>query len=97
MRMFVRRTRAALQRVARTAALAVRVLSLEMSLTPSYSSAVSRLRRPFLSDGYFFITVRLLRRRGARVALTCFVGQRLFVFAPFGVARGRPCGDILDK
>jgi REP element-mobilizing transposase RayT len=39
----------------------------------SYSSAVSRLRRPFLSDRYFFITVRLLRRRanlsGAEFAL----------------------------
>ena len=29
----------------------------------AYSSAVSRLRRPFLSDRYFFITVRLLRTR----------------------------------
>jgi len=29
----------------------------------SYSSAVSCLGRPFLSDRYFFITVRLLRRR----------------------------------
>ncbi len=28
-----------------------------------YCIAVSRLRRPFLSDRYFFITVRLLRRR----------------------------------
>lgn len=26
-----------------------------------YSSAVSRLRRPFLADRYFFITVRLLK------------------------------------
>ena len=30
----------------------------------SYSSAVSRLRRAFLSNRYFFLTVRLLRRRG---------------------------------
>ncbi len=29
----------------------------------SYSSAVSRLLRPFLSDRYFLITVPLLRRR----------------------------------
>ena len=29
----------------------------------SYCIAVSKLRRPFLSDRYFFITVRLLRRR----------------------------------
>ena len=29
-----------------------------------YSSAMSRLRRPFLSDRYFFITVRLLTGRG---------------------------------
>jgi len=28
-----------------------------------YSTAVSKLRRPFLSDGYFFISVRLLGRR----------------------------------
>ena len=28
-----------------------------------YSSAVSNLRRPFLSDRYFFVVVRLLRRR----------------------------------
>jgi len=29
-----------------------------------YSSAMSRLRRPFLSDRYFFVTVRLLKGRG---------------------------------
>jgi putative transposase len=28
-----------------------------------YSIAVSKLRRPFLSDRYFFVAVRLLRRR----------------------------------
>lgn len=28
-----------------------------------YCIAVSKLRRPFLSDRYFFITFRLLRRR----------------------------------
>jgi REP-associated tyrosine transposase len=28
-----------------------------------YSSAMSRLRRPFLSDRYFFVTVRLLKGR----------------------------------
>jgi hypothetical protein len=27
-----------------------------------YSSAVSRLRRPFLSDRFFFVTMRLLKR-----------------------------------
>ena len=32
-------------------------------LTVSYCIAVSKLRRPFLSDRYFFVTVRLLRRR----------------------------------
>jgi len=31
--------------------------------TVPYSIAVSKLRRPFLSDRYFFIVVRLLRRR----------------------------------
>ena len=30
--------------------------------TVGYSTAVSKLRRPFLSDRYFFITVRLLQR-----------------------------------
>ena len=33
-------------------------------LTGAYSSAVSKLRRPFLSNRYFFITTRRLRRRG---------------------------------
>ena len=32
--------------------------------TVLYSSAMSRLRRPFLSDRYFFVTVRLLKERG---------------------------------
>lgn len=31
--------------------------------TVGYSTAVSKLRRPFLSDRYFFVTVRQLRRR----------------------------------
>jgi hypothetical protein len=31
--------------------------------TVPYCIAVSKLRRPFLSDRYFFITVRLLKRR----------------------------------
>jgi putative transposase len=53
-----------LQRVARTAGFAVRVSSLASLLTGAYSGAVSRLRRPFLSNRYFFITVRLRRRRG---------------------------------
>jgi REP element-mobilizing transposase RayT len=30
-----------------------------------YSGAVSRLRRPFLSDRFFSVTVRLLKRRSA--------------------------------
>jgi REP element-mobilizing transposase RayT len=34
-----------------------------MIATAPYSIAVSKLRRPFLSDRYFFIIVRLLRRR----------------------------------
>jgi REP element-mobilizing transposase RayT len=60
------------QQVARTAALrpiafgrradfAVRVFSVAVTATVPYSIAVSKLRRPFLSD--FFIVVRLLRRR----------------------------------
>ncbi len=47
--------------VARTADFAVRVFSVAIIATVPYSSAVSKLRRPFLSD--FFIAVRLLRRR----------------------------------
>ena len=39
------------------------VFSLTIASTRSYSITVSRLRRPFLSDRYFLITVRLLRRR----------------------------------
>ena len=49
--------------VARTAAFAVRVFSLATIATVPYSIAVSKLRRPFLSDRYFFISVRLLKRR----------------------------------
>ena len=51
------------QRVARTADLAVRVSSLAILVAASYSSAVSKLRRPFLSGRCFLITVRLLKRR----------------------------------
>ena len=39
-------------------------LSLVITATVVYSIAVSKLRRPFLSDRYFFIAVRLFRRRG---------------------------------
>jgi putative transposase len=49
--------------VARTAGFAVRVFSVAITATGPYSIAVSKLRRPFLSDRYFFIAVRLLRRR----------------------------------
>ena len=41
----------------------VRVFSLTIILAVSYSSAVSKLRRRFLSNRYFFVTVRLLKRR----------------------------------
>ena len=51
------------KQVARTADFAVRVFSVAMIATVPYSIAVSKLRRPFLSDRYFFIVVRLLRRR----------------------------------
>ena len=62
------------EQVARTAALrpiafrrragfAVRVFSLATFVTVPYSIAVSKPRRPFLSDRYLFIAVRLLRRR----------------------------------
>ena len=51
------------KQVARTADFAVRVFSVAVIATVPYSIAVSKLRRPFLSDRYFFIVVRLLRRR----------------------------------
>ena len=49
--------------MARTAGFAARVFSVAIIATVPYSIAVPKLRRPFLSDGYFFIAVRLLRRR----------------------------------
>ena len=51
------------KQVARTADFAVRVFSVAIIATGPYSIAVSKLRCPFLSDRYFFIVVRLLRRR----------------------------------
>jgi hypothetical protein len=60
------------ERVARTADFAVRVFSVAIAAAVPYSIAVSKLRpvpsgtglrRPFLSDRYLFIVVRLLRRR----------------------------------
>jgi hypothetical protein len=51
------------EQLARTADFAVRVFSVAIVATVPYSIAVSKLRRPFLSDRYFFIVVRLLRRR----------------------------------
>jgi hypothetical protein len=50
------------KQVARTADFAVRVFSLAIFVTVPYSIAVSKLRRPFLSDRYFFIAVRRPRR-----------------------------------
>ena len=49
--------------VAWTAEFAVRVFSFATMPTVLYCSPVSKLRRPFLSDRYFFITVGLLPRR----------------------------------
>jgi putative transposase len=60
------------QQVARTAAFAVRVFSVAIVVAVRYCTAVSKLRRPFLSDRYFFITVRLLKRR-ARLTEPDFV------------------------
>jgi hypothetical protein len=51
------------QRAAWTAGVAVSGFFLAIVLTVAFCIAVSRLRRPFLSDRYFFVTVRLLRRR----------------------------------
>jgi putative transposase len=51
------------KQVARTAGFAVRVFCLPIIPTVLCSIAVSKLRPPFLSDHYFFIAVRLLRRR----------------------------------
>lgn len=55
------------QQVARTSAFEVRGSNLAMALNVSYSSAVSRLRRPFLSDRFFFVTVRRLKERAPLV------------------------------
>ena len=41
----------------------VRVFSLAIIATAPHSIPVSKLRRPFLSDRYFFVAVRLLRGR----------------------------------
>jgi len=41
----------------------VRVFSLSIIPAVSYSTPVSKLRRPFLSNRCFFITARLLKRR----------------------------------
>jgi predicted nucleic acid-binding protein len=49
------------KRVARTAGFAVRVFSVVIIATVPYSIAVSKLRRPLLSD--FLIAACLLRRR----------------------------------
>jgi putative transposase len=51
------------KQVARTAAFAVRVFSVAIVVAVRYCTPVSKLRRPFLSDRYFFITARLLKRR----------------------------------
>src|SRR5208337_628190 len=51
------------KQVARTAGFAVRVFSVAIIASVPYSIAVWKLRRPFISDRYFFIAVRLLRRR----------------------------------
>jgi hypothetical protein len=64
-------------RQARTAGFAVRVSSLASALALSYFTAVSKLRRPFLSKRYFFITVRLLRRRELERGRIRPVGARL--------------------
>ena len=47
----------------RRADFAVRVFSVAIIATVPYSIAVSKVRRPFLSDRYFVIVVRLLRQR----------------------------------
>jgi putative transposase len=59
------------QQVARTTGFVVRVFSLTRIFAVSYSSPVSKLRRPFLSDRYFFVTARLLERR-AKLSETDF-------------------------
>src|SRR5579862_5518049 len=41
----------------------IRVLWIAILVTTTYSTAMSKLRRPFISDQYFFVTVRLLRWR----------------------------------
>jgi len=52
-----------IEQVARTSALEVRGSDMVRAFGALYSRAVSRRRRPFLSDRFFFVTVRLLKRR----------------------------------
>ena len=52
-----------MQPLARTAAFVVRVFSEAIIPTAPHSVAVSKLQRPFLSDRYFYIVVRPLKRR----------------------------------
>jgi hypothetical protein len=54
----------------RTAKTVVRATRFSVAIIAAvpYSIAVSKLRRPFLSDRYFFIVVRLLRRREKFIA-----------------------------
>ncbi len=59
------------------------------SLVP-YSSAVSRLRRPFLSDRFFFVTVRLLDR--AVTSDEWRVARHGLPFLPLGCRRGPVAG-----
>jgi hypothetical protein len=66
------------KQVARTTAFVVRVFSLTISLAVSYSSAVLKLRRPFLSNRYFFITVRLLKRRAKLTETDLSLLERAF-------------------
>lgn len=61
--------------------------SLAIVLTVSYCSAVPRLRRPFLSNRYLFITVRLLKKRAkladADFQLLALAFNRARVVRPF--------------
>ena len=73
--------------VARTSGFEVRGSYLVIAFFVLYSSAVSRLRRPFLSDRYFFVTVRLLEERAKLVEadfhLLALAFNRVRVMHPF--------------
>ena len=48
------------EHVAQTALLGLRLFSLKKNCVSGYADAMSRLRRPFFTERFFFLTVKLL-------------------------------------